>query len=412
MRTNSNHTLIHALTVITVLSLTPLLHATDGTQLTGIGAVQQGTAGAGVASPADSTWVLLNPAAIIDLDTRLDVSFELFAPERHNRPRGLFGNSFAGNMSDNGMFMIPSMGYSHRLEHGRSAWGIGLYGVSGMGVEYKASRAILPRLFLQNGDRRTEYSVAQLVFAYAHRLGDSGWTLAFAPHLNYSMFKSDMLTLSFSTTRGNNHWDDAYGAGFSIGAYKRWDRLSYGLTYTSRQWLTEFKDYKDLFFESMDLPQMVQTGFAYAITPQLQAAIDYKWIDWTGIGQIGVSPIRGGFGWKDQHIIKLGMTWTTPSRWTLRAGFSHAESPIDRRHVFANALFPAITENSAAVGASFRITEQSEIHFAYTHSFENTLTDNGKGDLFSLVGKGSKISLREDEFTVQYTWKFGNRKKI
>lgn len=394
------------ITLLLALGLAAPSWATDGTQLTGIGAVQQGTAGAGVASPQDMTWVLLNPASIIDLGCRLDVSLELFAPERHNRPGGLFGNSAAGDMDDKGMFMIPSMGYSRSCGCGDYAWGIGLYGVSGMGVEYGASRAIWPRLFLKNYDRRTEYSVAKLAFAYAHTIGNTGWSVAIAPHLNYSMFKSDMLTLKFAETRGGNHWDDAYGLGFSLGLYKRWKRLGFGLTYTSRQWMTEFKEYDDLFFESMDLPQTLQVGFAFDISPRLEVVADYKWIDWSGIGQIGAEPIQGGFGWRDQHVIKTGINWYALPKWTFRAGFSHAQSPIDERHVFANALFPAVTENSVAVGASYNISEKSEIHVAFTHTFENTIKDNGRGDLFSVLGKGSEISLEENEITIQYSYKF------
>ncbi|HOH50415.1 MAG TPA: hypothetical protein PLI98_06745, partial [Candidatus Hydrogenedentes bacterium] len=181
-------------------------HATDGTQLIGIGAVQKGTAGAGVASAKDSTWVLLNPAGLLSLERRLDVSVEVFAPYRTMDPAGVFGN-LTGESYDDSIFYIPAVGYSNGPgEGGEDAWGVGLYGVSGMGVEYRASRAILPRLFLKNYDRRTEYSVATMVFGYARDLGD-GWTVGLAPHLNFSMFKSDMLTLKFRQADAENGWD-------------------------------------------------------------------------------------------------------------------------------------------------------------------------------------------------------------
>lgn len=392
--------------MLLVLCLSAMTWATDGTQLTGIGAVQQGTGGTGVASPQDMTWVLLNPAGIIDLGCRFDFSMELFAPERHNSPGGIFGNRSGGDMSDKSMFMIPSMGYSRSCGCGDYAWGIGLYGVSGMGVEYSGSRALWPKLFLKNYDRKTEYSVAQLAFAYAHTIGDSGWSVAVAPHLNYSMFKTDMMTLKFKEAEGGNHWDDAYGAGFSLGVYKRWQRFGVGATYTSRQWMTEFKDYDDLFFESMDLPQMVQAGIAYDLTPHLELVADYKWINLSGIDQMAVTPIKGGFGWKDQHIVKAGLTWYALPKWTFRCGVSHAESPIDEEHVFANALFPAVTEDHVSFGFSYAISEKSDIHFAYTHAFENKITDSGRGDLFSILGKGTEISLVENEFTLEYSYKF------
>lgn len=391
---------------LAILSIAFAGWATDGTQLTGIGALQQGTCGAGAASPQDMTWVLLNPASIIDLGCRLDVSLELFAPGRSMEPHGLFGNWPAGHMTDDSMFVIPSMGYSKSCGCGDHAWGIGLYGVSGMGVKYESSRAVWPRIFLKKYDRHTQYSVAQLAYAYAHTIGTSDWTIAISPRIDYAMFKTDMLTLKFRQADAHNGGDDAYGAGFSLGVYRRWQRFGFGASYTSRQWMTEFKNYDDLFFESMDLPQMAQVGIAYDITPSLEFVADYKWIDWSSVNQMGVEPLQGGFGWHDQNVVKAGLTWYALPRWTFRAGVSHAESPIDNEHVFANALFPAVTEDSAAFGLSYSITEKSDVHFAFTHSFENELKDSGKGDLFSKLGRGSEISLAENELTVEYSYKF------
>ena len=352
------------------------------------------------------TWVLLNPAGIIDLGCRLDLNLEWFAPDRSLDPGGIFGNSGAGDMSDDSFFLIPSMGYSKACGCGDHAWGIGLYGTSGMGVEYKGSRAIWPRIFGKNYDRRTEYSVAKFAWAYAHTIGDSEWTVAVAPHLNYARFQTDMLTLRFKEAEAHNDWDDAYGVGFSLGLYRRWKRFGVGATYTSRQWMTEFKDYDDLFFESMDLPQTLQAGIAFDLSPSLEVVADYKWINWSGVDQYAASPIKGGFGWKDQHVAKLGMTWYATPKWTFRTGVSHAQAPIDEEHVFANALFPALTEDHVSVGVSYSINDKSDVHLTYMHAFDNHLTDSGKGDLFSVLGKGTDISLRENTVTFEYSYKF------
>ena len=56
--------------------------ATEGINLIGIGPVQQGTAGAGVASAKDSTWLILNPAGLTDVGRQVDASFQYFAPVR------------------------------------------------------------------------------------------------------------------------------------------------------------------------------------------------------------------------------------------------------------------------------------------------------------------------------------------
>jgi long-chain fatty acid transport protein len=383
--------------------------ATDGTQLIGIGALQKGTGGAGVASPKDMTWVMLNPASIIDLGHRIDINLEYFAPYRTNSPKGVFGNNGHGEMTDNSFFLIPSMGYSKSCGCGKEAWGIGLYGVNGMGVDYRKSRSILPPLLFQNYDRRTEYSSAKVVVGYARDVGN-GWTVGVGGHLNYAMFKTDMLTLKFGQAKAKDDWDDAYGLGFSLGLYKRWERFGIGATYTSRQWMTEFKKYDDLFFESMDLPQMFQAGIVFDLTPSVEIVADYKWMNWSGIDQIGDEPILGGFGWRDQHILKLGATWYASPKWAFRTGLSHAKAPIDEEHVFANALFPALTETHASIGFSYAISEKSDIHMTYMHAFNNKLTDSGRGGPFSVLGKGTEISLMENTVTLEYSYKFQNGK--
>ncbi len=401
-----NYRLVVAGGLALVMTISMAAGATHGTELIGIGALQKGTGGAGVASPKDMTWVLMNPASIIDMGCRLDVNVELFAPDRSLHTHGLFSNPFAGDMSDDSVFLIPSMGYSRACGCGEEAWGVGLYGVSGMGVEYSGSRSLLPKLFLRNYDRQTEYSVAKLAVGYTHTVGSSDWTIGIAPILVYSRFKTDMLTLRFAQTRADNDWDDAFGVGASIGVYRRWDRWGFGAAYTSRQWMTEFNDYDDLFFESMDQPQTFQVGFVWDINHSLELVADYKWINWSGIDQMGKSPLDGGFGWKDQHIFKLGLTWYVNPKWTVRGGVSYGKSPIREDEVFANALFPAVTETHVAAGFSYAVTEKSEVHFTYMHAFENELEDSGKGDLFSILGRGTDISLTEDTFTFEYSYKF------
>jgi long-chain fatty acid transport protein len=52
---------------VAALLATATVWATDGINLIGVGPVQQGTAGAGVASAKDSTWLILNPAGLTDV---------------------------------------------------------------------------------------------------------------------------------------------------------------------------------------------------------------------------------------------------------------------------------------------------------------------------------------------------------
>ena len=381
--------------------------ATDGHQLIGLGALQIGTGGAGVASPKDSTWLLLNPATTVSLERRFDLSMEVFAPYRYLEPEGRLllplANRLAGKMEDDSIFYIPAMGLI--LPTARGAFGLGVFAVNGMGVDYNKSRTIVPRIFGNNFDRRTKYGVMKIGLSYAHDLGD-GWAVGATVALDYSRFKTDMLTLNFWETSGGNRQDDSFGIGLTLGIYKKWDRLSLGAAYTTPQWMTKYSKYKDLMPLPLNIPQSFQAGLAYRLHPDLEWALDYKFIDWSGVKQIGNSPIKGGFGWRDQHVIKTGLTWEVNPKWTLRAGFSHGKSPIREDVVFANGLFPAIVESHATFGVSYALSQTSDIHFAYEHAFGKTMTDSGGGDLFSFVGKGSKIHLAENTFTLQYSYKF------
>jgi long-chain fatty acid transport protein len=345
----------------------------------------------------------MNPASLVDLDRRLDISVEWFAPSRHITPSGLFGNDLGGRMSDDSWFYIPAVSLNLPTEQG--AWGLGLYGVSGMGVDYERSRTFLPRIFGLNFDRRTEYSVARLVGGYGHEFS-SGWAVGAAMSVDYARFRTDMLTLSFWETRGDYEWDGAFGVGVTLGVYRKWDRFGFGAAYSSPHWTEKFDDYDDLLTKSLNVPQGFQVGVSYDITPDLEVVVDYKYINWSGVSQISDEPLEGGFGWEDQHALKAGATWKINDRWALRGGVSYAESPIDEEHVFANALFPAIVETHVTTGVSHAFSEDSALHVTYMHAFDKELTEDGHGDLFSILGRGTEISLEENSLTVEYSWRF------
>jgi len=386
--------------------------ATDGHLLSGLGAVQKSTAGAGVASPKDSTWALLNPAGIVLLGRKADLSVELFAPDRSIEPAGpglsalggaSLANSSAGRSSDDSVFIIPSLGMVTPL--GKGACGIGVYGVSGMGVDYASPRTTIPAMTGESYDRRTEYAVAKMALAYAVPVAE-GLYLGGALNGDYARFRTDMLTAAYTQTKGAFHWDESFGGGFQVGVLKQWDGIALGGTYISRQWMETLDMYDDLLSESLDLPQMVQVGVAWDALPAVELLADYKFIHWSGVPQLGDAPADGGFGWEDQNVIKLGVRWQTSDALTLSAGYSHGNSPIEEDVVFANALFPAIVEDHVTAGVGLALSDSLQLQFTYMHAFENTLRDNGQGDMYSQAGSGTEISLEEDSFSLELAGSF------
>ena len=381
----------------------PIAHGGQGNELYAIGAVQKGMGGAGVASPQDASWALLNPAALVDLDRRFDLSLELLRSEIMSEPRGcvLAANPFAGEMIDHNWIVIPSGGLV--LPQKKGVLSLGIYAVGGNQVEFDAPRTTLS--LLVNGDRRTKYQMVALPLAYGRRL-DSGWAVGASLVPVVTRLSSDSLTLRLRRTEGDKDWDNAFGLGFRLGLYRRWARWSLGLTYQSPTWMQRHNEYRDLFLTSFDHPQQIRAGLAYRPVPKLEFVLDYQWIDWTGIPLTGNKTVDGGMAWRDQHLVRGGVTWDVNERWGLRAGASYGRAPIGEDAAFVNALSPGLSEWHLAVGATYRLSAHTEIHASFSHAIPEKCTDDGSGDLFSVLGRGSKIGYAQDSVTVQYSYLF------
>jgi long-chain fatty acid transport protein len=389
--------------VCSILIAVPVVFAADGNELVGIGAVQKGTVGAGVAFPQDSTWALLNPASIVELDRRLDLSLEFLDIHRGIRPRGLplIVNVSEVKMTDGSGVFIPSFGMIWPTDRG--TFGFGVFGVQGNLADFRAPRTTLA--IPDNGDRRSQLEIARIPLSYAYQF-DNGWAIGGSLLGVFSRFRTDNLTLNLRPTEGDNDWDYGLGIGLQLGVYKKWDRIAIGAAWRSRQAMQQYDKYEDLIQWNLDLPQTIQAGVALRLTDKLHVLADYKWQEWSALKQQAETTIRGGLGWDDQHIYKLGLVYELNDRWTLRAGASHGKSPISDEFVFANATTPAFAEDHVAIGFSYQLTERSEFHFAWEHSFPEEREDNGRGDLFSILGQGTRASFQEDGVVVQYSFKF------
>lgn len=376
--------------------------AIDGNEFTGLGPLQRGTAGAGVASPQDSTWMILNPAGLVELDGRFDTYLDILLPQRSFEPRGvpLIINPGAGRMTDNRIKVIPGMGAVLKLNE-KIRLGTGNFVIGGTAVDYDKPRTTLGILF-GRGDRRTEVQFFRFPFAYAHKLGN-GWALGLTLNLNLTRLRSDGLTLRLRPSKADNSWDNAVGFGATLGIYKKWDKWSFGAAYTTRQTSGEFDEYGDLLRHDLDLPRKVQVGVAYRPIERLELLLDYKFVNWESVALFRKATIRGGLGWDDQHFVKAGAHYEINDRWTVRSGISYGEDPVGRGDTFSNALFPALSRINVGVGVSYAFDNGAQFHLSYLHSFKESQTDSGTGDLFSNLAFGSKASLEIDTFTIGFT---------
>ena len=378
--------------------------AGEGVFVTGNDALQLGRCGSGVASPRSSYWSFMNPAGMVDVERRLDLNFYTVYDKVTYKPHGVFANKVDGDLISSELNAVVSTGIIWPLETG--TLGGGIFVPSGNSIEYPHSRNIVTRLFQGNGDRRLGYQHLRGVLAYAYEF-DNGWALGFGLHVSLSRFRSDHLTLKLRPAEYDNEWDDAYGAGFGVGVYRKWDKFAVGINYNPRHWVQSMTKYRDLLANTLDSPQFIQAGIAYKVTPKVELTLDYRWSDWSSVKAYG-APIfdGGGFGWKDQHGVKMGIEWVAHPRWTFMGGYSYSNTPITEENVFLATLVPVVLEHTFAAGVSHKINEKHEIHLIGAWAIPNTMYDTGRGDLFSKLGKES--SLRSDACSVMigysYLW--------
>jgi long-chain fatty acid transport protein len=386
------------------LAFAPVANASEGNQLLGIGPIQESLAGAGVAAAEDATWSLLNPASLVDVESRFDAYLMFLFLTRTLEPKGigLASNKFAGEMVDTRPLFFPSFAVAIRRDYGTFAFG--MLGAEGDEVDFEKSRSTLGRW--KNDDRRSSLETAIIPLAFAHKF-DNGWAVGGALLLEYSRLRTDSLTLRLLPTRGDYEWDDAFGAGFQFGVYKQWERWGFGASYRTQQKLNRFDRYKDLTKFSIDLPPQFQIGLAYRPTRRIELLADYRYIGWNQVNQFGEPTIpKGGLNWDDQHIGKLAVIGRLSDRWTLRGGLSYGKAPIDKKVIFENGHFPAVAEMHVTAGFTYRLNDRTELHFSYDHAFHKEMKDSGTGDLFSFAGRGTRIGMEQDFIALGYTRRF------
>jgi long-chain fatty acid transport protein len=382
--------------------------ASEGVLLLGDDAIREGRGGAGVASPQDASWILLNPAGLVDLERRVDFGLSLIFPRLTLHTRGIGQDFFYRDMTDDGFMANPSVGVVWPLKSGSSAVtdtvGLGFYVPAGAAIHFPRSRTWVGALEGRT-DRNLDFMQPRLTLAYAHRF-DSEWALGLSINGSLSAARTDQITPYLLPTRGKNEWDYAFGAGFGVGVYRRWERWSFGAAVESRQWSQVFDKYRDITPYPVDLPTTAQTGAAYRITPRLEIEFDYRFINWSNTRFFHEPSSRNGLGWHDQHGVMGGIEWQANPRWTFRAGYSHMTPAMDNEHVFGSALVPLVVTDHAAVGVTHALTDHSELHLAFAHWFQGEQTESGRGDFYSHAGKGTRSTLAADWISLGYSRKF------
>jgi len=298
--------------------------------------------------------------------------------------------------------LLPNVSVTFPFLDGRLALGVGSFVNCAFGVDYRASR--LPTVLTNNTyDTVSRYGLIKFIPALSYRIIDNLYVGA-GLHVNYAFIHSNSATAAagFPETSGGGRFDPALGIGGNLGLiYEPLDWLSLGVTYTTRQYFEVFDRYKDLFLGSMDMPQEVAAGVTVSPFEGGLVLADFRWINWSGVGTLGNSPVNGGFGWRDQYVGMLGLQYDFDPKFTVpltvRVGYNYGRTIIPNQFVYQNILVPAITEHHITAGLGYDLTEKIGLNVSYSHFLENTQTDDGTVN----APGGASMKMSANAFTLQ-----------
>jgi len=397
--------------------VSPMAHATDGYFAQGYGMKANGMAGVGIALPQDSLAAATNPAGMVMVGDRVDLGLTWFKPTRGADVTG--ANPLVGSYDGNGRsnFLIPEMGYNKMMNPNMSL-GVSVYGNGGLNTQYNQNPFAAIGSQGNAGINMTQLFVAP---TWAMKVNDSN-SIGVALNLVYQTFSATGLSAfkgmsSDPSAVTDNGTDTSTGIGLRVGwTGELTPALTVGATYQPRTEMSSFSKYAGLFANKgeFDIPASYGVGIAFKATPATTIAADYMTIKYSDVTSVGNTinalftgvPLGAnngpGFGWTDVNVLKLGVSHMMSDALTVRAGYSHNTQPIPASQTMLNILAPGVIQDHLTFGATWNVSKQNEITFAYMHAFEN----NVNGPIPPAFGTGNiNLHMNENSLGIAYSWK-------
>jgi long-chain fatty acid transport protein len=336
----------------------------------------------------------------------------LFFPEVKAKSNYITGTTTSAT-SQSKVFVVPEVGIVNQIND-KLTFGIGAFGVSGMGADYR-----------NKGDEflnlHTNFQFMRVIPALAYKVNDA-ISVSGAVHLAYGSLDMGTAIAMMGINTGGGQ-SQTYGIGAQLGvAYNMGDFVYAGLTYQSPVNMT----YKRVFdsdldgqFEDFKLTQPLELAFGVGVKPMnnLKLGMDIRWINWKNA--------KGykDFQWKDQWVIALGGEFKPMQKLALRAGYNYGKSPIrggvkntgnlnkipDFNQQFSdfdiavfNLIgFPAITEHHITLGLGYEFTKNFSIDLAYKHAFNKKVRATDDTGTFSIEAQNAQNAI-----SIGLNWKF------
>ncbi|MGP8153792.1 MAG: OmpP1/FadL family transporter [Smithella sp.] len=364
--------IITLMSVVAVIMIAGNAYATNGMRMIGFGPVQDSMGGVSVGVPLDAASVLTNPAGMSFLTGRIDFGASYFKPSVSYTATGAAGsgaimNDGAKMDSDRGASPVPAFGLIVPLTD-RIKFGIGAYGVAGMGVDYKSN--------LYGGVTYTSYSQMRFAPGLSYKINDM-ISVGAVVNIMYATMEFDAASGLPDQQPHMGASSFGYGATFGV-LIKPIDMIQIGLAYETRSYFQDF-DFNTSSGEDkieFDQPEIATVGFGVKPIKDLLIGFDVEWINWSETNgtdlpkydQNSSGALPWNLDWSNQFVYKLGVQYTVNSMLVLRAGYNYGKMPLDSGRAFENIAFPAVSEQHFTAGLGLNITKNLTLNIGGMYS--------------------------------------------
>ncbi|MDO9208756.1 MAG: outer membrane protein transport protein [Sulfuricurvum sp.] len=361
--------------------------ATNGDHLIGMGAKARGMGGVGIGMSHGAESALANPALITSVKgTEVSFGGTIFMPNVENgmNQPGVSPLNYTKSAAD--LSVIPEVAIAQKASD-NFWWGIGMYGVAGMGTDYANHD--------ENFNMQTNLQLMQFAVPLAYKA--NGFSIGIAPVLQYGSLDinyggtldATSMSMGYQAVGTGEGVAQDFGFGVNVGAAYEMGGLTVGASYKSaidmvyKNQLTgavaDFHNFGVLLninTDNLEQPAEIGIGTSYVMGNNT-FAIDYKQIKW--------ADAKGykDFGWEDQNVLMLGYQFAQDN-WALRAGYNHGSNPVKEQNgmtpdgaalnMFNLTGFPATVEDHYTVGGSYEFSKMTSLDLAYVYAPEVTDT--------------------------------------
>ncbi len=409
-----------------MLSTLGMAFATNGDNLIGLTPASRAMGGIGVGAPVGASDSIFRNPAWMTSYSGFNVSFGgiLFMPNvkaRSQMPMGpqLYDTGYVKSAADT--FVVPEIGIVYRINE-KVAFGVGAFGVSGMGVDYRNKDQMFAQM-------HTTFQFMRMIPALAVKVNDM-ISLSGALHIAWGSLDMGAV-MCMNPADPNTCWNASggqsqdLGLGFQLGASVSIGNMAYmGITYQSPVSMTYkrvFDSNADGVLEDMKLQQPQEFAFGFGVTPsdRFKFGLDLRWINWAGADGYE------NFGWKNQWVIGLGAEFKPTPKLALRAGWNYGKTPIRSKNIMdptagANNIpnlvapfpdfnvewfnlvgFPAISEHHLTLGLGYQVSKNFSIELSYVRAFEKKVETTAANGMVVVGAKNAQNSI-----SAGLNWKF------